>query len=201
MPSRSLVTLSCRARRTSVIVSRIASGGSVSPGRRSVSTTISRREITTFESFRGGLNRSASRRKNRRLGRGTATVSERTRLGGGSVSEGGGSTGARVSGSRGRSVSVRGSESGERRPPAGRESVSGRARLSRDPSMSARMFFSSRLDVAPARIDRRRLIVRRSLSASSRTMLSRRIVCNESPLPAMLRSESMRARTVRSSRR
>ena len=62
------------------------------------------------------------------------------------------------------------------------------------------MFLSSSLAVEPARIVRRRLIVRRSLSASSRVMLSRRIVCNESRSPVSERSESMQALTVRSSR-
>ena len=62
------------------------------------------------------------------------------------------------------------------------------------------MFLSSRLAVDPARIERRRLIVRRSLSANSRVMLSRRIVCNESRSSASDRSESMQPLTVRSSR-
>ena len=44
------------------------------------------------------------------------------------------------------------------------------------------------------------LTVRRSLSAISRVMLSRRIVCNESPPAVSARSESIEARTVRSSR-
>lgn len=88
------------------------------------------------------------------------------------------------------------SESAGSRVSAG-DTVPGR--LSGDDSINARMFFSSRLAVAPPRIERKRLVVRRSLSASSRTMLSRRIVCSESLRPVSERSESIRLRTVRSS--
>ena len=87
-----------------------------------------------------------------------------------------------------------GSESAGDRVSAG-DTVPGR--LSDDDSISARMFFSSRLAVAPPRIERKRLVVRRSLSASSRTMLSRRIVCSESSAAVSPRSESIRPRTVR----
>ena len=115
-----------------------------------------------LESSCRGLNRSASRRKNRRLLRGTETVSESTTL------------------RRTSDVSAPPSES--------------------SPSSSWRMFLSSRLAVPAERIDRRRLIVRRSLSAISRTMLSSRSVWSESVSSESPRSESMQARTVRSSR-
>ena len=57
--------------------------------------------------------------------------------------------------------------------------------------ISSRIFLSSRLAVAAERIVRRRFIVRRSLSPSSLTMLSRRIVWSESCSPARLRNESI----------
>ena len=152
MPCRLLVTLSCKACSTSTMVSFTASTGMTG-------AMVSRREITRLESASGGLNRSPSRWKKRRLARGTA-VSCRTMLRNGIVSA---------------------------------------TTASRGP-IRLRMFLSSRPAVAPARIERRRLTVRRSLSAISRVMLSRRIVCNESPPTVSARSESIEARTVRSSR-
>ena len=153
MPCRLLVTLSCKACSTSTMVSFTASTGMTG-------AMVSRREITRLESASGGLNRSPSRWKKRRLARGTAVVSCRTMLRNGIVSA---------------------------------------TTASRGP-IRLRMFLSSRPAVAPARIERRRLTVRRSLSAISRVMLSRRIVCNESPPAVSARSESIEARTVRSSR-
>ena len=57
------------------IVSRNASGRIACAGAGTVSTTISLLDITTAVSSRGGLNRSARRRKKRRFARGTETVS------------------------------------------------------------------------------------------------------------------------------
>ncbi|CDC95705.1 unknown [Alistipes sp. CAG:268] len=213
------------------IVSRNASGRISGAGAGTVSTTISLRDITTAVSSRGGLNRSARRRKNRRLARGTETVSVwtmRRRRGRVSIcigrvrisvsasssveespctpsptgirsvcsTESGNGGSWSESGSGGNESDRGGSESAGDRVSAG-DTVPGR--LSDDDSISARMFFSSRLAVAPPRIERKRLVVRRSLSASSRTMLSRRIVCSESPRPVSVRSESIRLRTVRNS--
>ena len=153
MPRRLLVTLSCKALSTSVMVSFTDPAGTAG-------ATSSRREITTLESSFGGLNRSPSRCRKRRRERGTAVVSCLTMRRNGVVS----------------------------------------ATIPCWGPIRSRMFLSSSLAVEPARIVRRRLIVRRSLSASSRVMLSRRIVCNESRSPVSERSESMQALTVRSSR-
>ena len=153
MPRRLLVTLSCKALSTSVMVSFTDPAGTAG-------ATSSRREITTLESSFGGLNKSPSRCRKRRRERGTAVVSCLTMRRNGVVS----------------------------------------ATIPCWGPIRSRMFLSSSLAVEPARIVRRRLIVRRSLSASSRVMLSRRIVCNESRSPVSERSESMQALTVRSSR-
>ena len=158
---RSLVTRSCSVRSTTAIVSFTSGAGSES-------TTRSWREMIIPASSFGGLNRSAKRRKNLRLRRGTVTVSCTT--------------------TREATVSA-----------ARTTTLSPRAALSAGP-ISSRIFLSSRLDVAAERIVRRRLIVRRSLSAKRRTMLSRRIVCSESSAAVSPRSESIRPRTVRSSR-
>ncbi len=154
MPRRLLVTLSCKALSTSVMVSFTDPAGTAG-------ATSSRREITTLESSFGGLNRSPSRCRKRRRERGTAVVSCLTMRRNGVVS----------------------------------------ATIPCWGPIRSRMFLSSSLAVEPAPGSlRRRLIVRRSLSASSRVMLSRRIVCNESRSPVSERSESMQALTVRSSR-
>ena len=153
--------------------------GSVSP-RRAAGRAASRRGCAAAESTPGSES----------VRGGSAPESESARS---SESEGAGRHGtSRRSVSPGRSESARASESAGRPPSAA--GFSG-------PSIRARMFLSSRLAVPPERIERRRLIVRCSLSASSRTMLSRRIVCSESTLPSKRRSESMHPRTARSSRR
>ena len=71
MPRRLLVTLSCKALSTSVMVSFTDPAGTTG-------ATSSRREITTLESSSGGLNRSPSRCRKRRRERGTAVVSSLT---------------------------------------------------------------------------------------------------------------------------